>query len=818
MARNDHSDIPELLRLLSCSDCSYEEWVRVGMGLKNSGFPFELWDEWSATDADRYSQRECVKQWDGFTTGGGYTAATVAQVCKDHGIDVRTGIRTEQKPNRKKPAPDKKEAKPETDPELIELHSRLIKTAADALRTDERARELAADYLGANVGITVEQAVERGIGVITPQVLKGFEGERRITGNYYYGPKFGCRYWLLFPMGDGYHVDRDIDEGWRERSTDEYKDTHDGYHKATKLSGMKQPEVCNPSALEADVIVVTEGCGDALAVESCGFHATPLLTTGNRGTLDALRKAGKRVVVMTDNDKAGRDAAKRIAEDLKGTCPCVVFDWPEGAPKDAGEWNATDHDGLRAALEATHSMALDATKAEKSDGGGSRQGRKIRGPRGGLLTNVIGQEVMRDYHACKIDGAPAVWTGRRWEFGKDAIERCVLEVVPDAKAHDRNEVYSYIMLKAPRVSSDKEFDGGYYVQFANATVDAVSGKKVEPTPDMFIIGTLDVDYDGHSESNLADDFLKSVSGGDEDVMLALKEVIGACICSRLCVAQAPMLIGRAGGGKGTASNGKSTFINWVRAMLGVDNYSAIDIDTLGQRFQAAHVVGKLANLVDELPGGFIKKKELGTFKALVSGGTVYTDVKGGTGFNFRPSATYVFPMNDIPRFGDSSEGIMRRLAFIPFRRRFAPGEDGYDPDIARKLAQSDVLARGAMLGLKALPELIKRGRFNHVPDMAEELEELKRANDNVEAWLYGEGIDLIDIDKVPTANVHERFVDYCHKHDMKPCEQGDFTKQIKKSDYFEVPIGSKLISVGGRKVQGFYIKCESMAPDRRKAD
>ena len=787
------------------------------MGLKNSGFEFELWDEWSATDADRYNQHECRKQWDGFTTGGGYTAATVAQVCKDHGIDVGAGVRTEQKPNRKRTAPNRKKTQPQADPELIELHSRLIEAAANALRTDERARELAADYLGANVGITVEQAVERGIGVITPQVLKGFEGERRITGSYCYGQKFGCRYWLLFPMGDGYHVDRDIDEGWRERSTDKYKNAHDGYHKATKLSGVKQPKVCNPSALEADVCFIVEGWPDALAVESHNYHATPLLNTSNSGTLDALREAGRRVVVMTDNDKAGQNAAKKIAGDLKGACPCVVFDWPEGAPKDAGEWNATDREGLRTALEDVHRRAM---KAKTAENGSDDEGRRrFRGSRGRLLTNAIAKEIIGAYHARIIDGAPAVWTGRRWEFGKDAIERCVLEVVPDAKAHDRNEVYSYIMLKAPRVSSDKEFDGGYYVQFANVTVDAVSGKKVEPTPDMFIIGTLDVDYNERSEPNLADDFLKSVSDEDEDVMLALQEVIGACICSRLCVSQAPMLIGRAGGGKGTASNGKSTFINWVRAMLGVDNYSAIDIDTLGQRFQAAHVVGKLANLVDELPGGFIKKKELGTFKALVSGGTVYTDVKGGTGFNFRPSATYVFPMNDIPRFGDSSEGIMRRLAFVPFRRRFAPGEDGYDPDIARKLAQSDVLARGAMLGLKALPELIKRGRFNPVPGMAEELEQVKRDNNSIEEWLYEEGIAIEDIEGVPTEDVYNRYRGYCETHGIySDCKQSTFTRKMKETEHFQVPIGTKPVPVGKRRPQGFYIACESMVPNRKKAD
>lgn len=809
MARNDHSDIPELLRLLSCPECSYEEWIRVGMGLKNSGFAFELWDKWSATDADRYNQHECRKQWDGFTAGGGYTAATVAQVCKDHGIDVGAGVRTEQKPNRKKTAPNRKKTQPQADPELIELHSRLIEAAANALRTDERARELAADYLGANVGITVEQAVERGIGVITPQVLKGFEGERRITENYYYGQKFGCRYWLLFPMGDGYHVDRDIDVGWRERSTDEYKNAHDGYHKATKLSGMKQPEVCNPSALEADVCFIAEGWPDTLAVESHGYHATPLLSTSNRGTLDALRKAGKRVVVMTDNDKAGRDAAKRIAKDLKGACPCVVFDWPEGAPKDAGEWNATDREGLRTALEDVHRRAM---KAETVKNGSDDEGRRrLRGSHGRLLTNAIAKEIIDTCHARIIDGAPAVWTGRHWEFGKPAVDRCTLDIVDDAKSHDRNEVFNYIALRAPRVSSDKDFDGGYYVQFADATWDVLGGKTVKPTPDMFIIGTLDAAIGKSAQPNAADEFLKSVSGGDKQVIRALAEVIGACICSRLCVAQAPMLIGRAGGSKGKASNGKSTFINWVRAMLGTSNVSSLDISTLGQRFQAQQITGKLANLGDDIPNDFIKGGQLATFKKIVSGDTVYTDVKGAAGFDFKPSATLVFSMNDIPRFGDSSEGVMRRLAFIPFRHRFTPGEKGFDPHIARKLARPEVLTRGAMLGVMALPDLIERGRFIDIPGMAQELEEVKRDNDSVEEWLYAEGISDKDVDGMPTADAHKQYSEYCREHNKNPVGHSLFTRRVLESDYFPFTVSKKKMRFGDRVKQTFFIE-----PDRKE--
>ena len=236
-----------------------------------------------------------------------------------------------------------------------------------------------------------------------------------------------------------------------------------------------------------------------------------------------------------------------------------------------------------------------------------------RGPKGGIKTNELAKLVIKNNLAQIIDGAPAVWTGRRWEFGARAINRCTLELADDAKKQDKAEVVSYIMDKAPCVTSDNAFDGGYYVQFSNCTYDVLNDTVVEPTPSMFIIATLPVELNMDAPRNEADEFLESVADNDPDTLQAMKEVIGACMCSRRVLSQSPMLIGRAGGASGKASNGKSTFLNWLRSILGTENVSSLDIATLGQRFQAGRVVGKLENLCDDIPDGFLRGDELSIF-------------------------------------------------------------------------------------------------------------------------------------------------------------------------------------------------------------
>lgn len=404
----------------------------------------------------------------------------------------------------------------------------------------------------------------------------------------------------------------------------------------------------------------------------------------------------------------------------------------------------------------------------------------FRNNRGKVQTNLLARIIIERNLARHIDGAPAVWTGKRWEFGKRAFDRIALAYADDITRDPRSEVFSYIQAVAPSVSSDNGFDGRYYVQFANCTWDVMTGAEVEPTPDKFIIGTLPIELDLDTPYGDADRFIDSLAGNDEQTARAMREAIGVCMCSRRAVQQSLFLIGRAGyGAGGAASNGKSTYLNVIRALIGTDNVSSLDIATLGQRFQAAAVVGKLANLGDDIPDGFLRDDELAIFKKLVTGETIYTDVKGGAGFDFRPSATLMFSMNSMPRLADTTDGVFRRLAFIPFRRKFSPGDADFDPHMAEKMARPENLRRIAVLGLMELPALIERGCFTTIPDMADEIEAIRIENDVVRRWVFEEMITDADIDGRWTDDVYHDFDNWCTAAGEKfGASQAAFTKRL----------------------------------------
>jgi len=59
------SQLLDALNAIPVASLTREEWINVGMALKQGGYPASLWDEWSMND-ERYRSGECEKLWDGF--------------------------------------------------------------------------------------------------------------------------------------------------------------------------------------------------------------------------------------------------------------------------------------------------------------------------------------------------------------------------------------------------------------------------------------------------------------------------------------------------------------------------------------------------------------------------------------------------------------------------------------------------------------------------------------------------------------------------------------------------------------------------------
>lgn len=86
MRMEHEDDIKEALDFVSPSALTYEEWLMVGMGLKEAGLPVAVWEQWSARDGGRYHKGECIKKWESFHgSSKPVTQSSIFQLAYEHG-------------------------------------------------------------------------------------------------------------------------------------------------------------------------------------------------------------------------------------------------------------------------------------------------------------------------------------------------------------------------------------------------------------------------------------------------------------------------------------------------------------------------------------------------------------------------------------------------------------------------------------------------------------------------------------------------------------------------------------------------------------
>lgn len=434
--------------------------------------------------------------------------------------------------------------------------------------------------------------------------------------------------------------------------------------------------------------------------------------------------------------------------------------------------------------------------------GGRRALRKLDrngNPTGPVLHNVVARELIETHRARLIDGAPAVWDGRRYETGWQAVNRAAIDLLDDCRIADQREICHYVLHKAPRVEAAPP----NLVAFENGVLDVAMGE-LAPMGDAAIANVIPHAWDPDAYSAEADAFLDRVSCGDAAVRANLEEVAGLCLYRSNEFGVCPVLVG-------SGSNGKSTYIHALRSLLGNENVSSLDLGVVGRQFQAGRLLGKLANLGDDISNERLSGDVLAVFKKVVTGEWIYTDVKNGEGFEFRPYCTLVFSCNEFPSLGDSSDGMMRRLFPIPFSASFARGEAGFDPRMREKLCSEEASRYLARVGIEGLRRVIARDGMT--PNARGEglRAEVRADNDSTVQWLEERGEGAGALCGRVVADAYEEYKGWCADAGLRPFGRSKFTRRLCERYGLESGPARRRYSDGSRVVRVFSAGARSVA-------
>ena len=361
MILTNHEPTPSLIREALAhlpANLPRDEWAKVAMAIKSEhpdATGFDLFDQWSATDPDRYNAQDVKATWRSIKAGGGVGFATLLHLAKQHGFTLpKTG----------------QAATPPSPEEM----ARRERDRAERQRAADAEREAAQAAAAQQAAAQWQDGSDTGESPYT--VRKGVQP---------HGLRFAPGGWVLVPMRDGagklWNLQRIAPEKPTDGGTDKL------FLKGGRKSGLWHLVGSVPADAPPPVLLVAEGFATSASLHQATGH--PVAVAFDAGNLQHVAQALRKLypaallVLCGDDDRdteaktgtnPGRVKATAAARAVGGL---AVF--PAGLPDGGSDFNDLhQHHGGAAGLEAVRSAvqaAMDAHTASQTAAQSAKPGK-----------------------------------------------------------------------------------------------------------------------------------------------------------------------------------------------------------------------------------------------------------------------------------------------------------------------------------------------------------------------------------------------------------------------------------------------------------
>lgn len=406
-----------------------------------------------------------------------------------------------------------------------------------------------------------------------------------------------------------------------------------------------------------------------------------------------------------------------------------------------------------------------------------------------FLHDAFANWLINQHHIKRINGQLHVYKDGIYTAGYRNIEFMMLKAYPQMKDSQRKEVLKYIEVMCP--DNEPTADANL-IAFQNGVYNIATDTLTAFSPDMVITNQIPWDYNPTAYSALADTTLNKMACQDPEIRQLLNEAIGYCFYRRNELSVSLFLTGE-------KANGKSTFLQMLQDVLGVQNTSALGLDELDERFSVATMFGKLANIGDDISDDFLHGRSIAHFKKIVSGNMVKAENKGQDAFFYKPTVKLIFSANQIPRMKDRTGAVLRRMVIIPFNATFSKTDPDYDPYIAWKLKDPEVMEYLCKIGIDGLKQILINRSFTQSKKVDDELKEYTEYNNPI--LLFLSETEKEDIINQETKVIHSMYEVFCRDNGFQCMGLASFSKEVTRQ--LNCMVKDKRIN--GRKARVFVL-------------
>ena len=293
------------------------------------------------------------------------------------------------------------------------------------------------------------------------------------------------------------------------------------------------------------------------------------------------------------------------------------------------------------------------------------------------------------------------------------------------------------------------------------------------TPKYFTTVKLPYDYDPDAKYLEWEDFLLDVMDGDAERVTLLQQWAGYLLINNLRQQKFLLVAGE-------GANGKNTFFEIIERMVGRENCSHIPLAQFGSPFVLVTTIGKVVNLSSESSSAIDVYGET-VLKTYTAGDAMSFQRKYLDAIETIPTAKVMIATNQLPKFQDKTQGIWRRMLFVPFEKVYTEHEQ--NKNLADELARS--LSGVFNWVLKGMQLLQDEGIFINPIKCRNAIEDYKRSVNPARAFLQDNyEVDVAKgdfVEGLPCEDVYASYVQWCKLNGCKPLNSANFGKEVKRT-------------------------------------
>lgn len=385
-----------------------------------------------------------------------------------------------------------------------------------------------------------------------------------------------------------------------------------------------------------------------------------------------------------------------------------------------------------------------------------------------------------NHHIKRINNQLHLFKDGIYITGQQEIESAMIEHIPQLNRAKRTEVMSYLDIL---IRENTPVTPAKFIAFRNGILNIDTNELLPYSPDFIITNKIEWDYNKNAYSEEVDEVLNNISCNDKEIRKLLEEVVGSCFyrSQTLAGGKAFMLIG-------TGANGKSTYLNMLKHLLGQKNTSSLGLKNLDEKFATVMMFGKLANIGDDISEEFIT--DVSEFKKIVTGETIDAEQKGQPKFEFEPYCKLIFSVNNIPRMGTGADSgaIRRRLVIVPFNAKFTKENlgDSFNPYIGSKLKSQESMEYLIKIGVEGLKRVLENKEYTTPDKIKKEIRDFEISNDPILAFIEDRKEEYEFVGRKIFENesrdeIRTQFNSFCYKngYDSSEINTFNFVKRLK---------------------------------------